>query len=241
MSKHVFSDQRGRYGGKQEALIALWSQGTAREKNNLRQLIKHAIKKELADEDIGTFLNKLKNEGCGFVAGTSIILAHYEKKQLQHKFNQDYGINFYTTDGNVNFSELLLRFYQQERYRRHIPLTTLQFPLPYPGVRASDLRVNILRFSQQHGQPIIGRCLRGISQARLRNQLAQDKIIALTCYFSQLTLISCQPNWYGNSQINFHTVMITGYDENAEKFIVSSWGNKYYLASLPFYGAYMCY
>lgn len=227
----VFSDKRGRYGADQGELLRKWETEQPAEQDDIRRLMTGVLGKKLADKEILCYLKRLNFQGCGFAAATNIILEKYAGRAAEFRWH--YGINYYDEQSRVNFNELLPAFYHAENNWRHIPLTSIQFKFLYPGVRAGDLRVNIQAFSKRHGKEISGRWLWSGSALQTRNELAMGKLVTLTCYPNPMHLIAPENAGYKSVDSRFHTVTITAYDEDRQKFVVSSWGKKYFLAALP--------
>lgn len=223
--------EAGSYGADQGRLERLWKNGTKAEKNRIRALVKNILGQDATDDEIASYLSDLNYEGCGYAAAVNIILLKYQGKPDQ--FESDYGMSYYDADGNVNFDELLLAFYSTEDDMRDLPFTTNQFWFPHPGVLAGDLQSNIQHFSKEHGNEISGDYNIIYSESEIREQLSDGKIITMTCLASKMTLVAPDGADYNNQESRMHTVVITGYDERVGKFVVSSWGNKYYLDSLP--------
>ncbi|MGX6977954.1 hypothetical protein ACWN8V_01575 [Vagococcus elongatus] len=227
----VFSAERRRYGADQGALLRTWERNLGDDQEKIRRLMTRVLKKKLSDENILSYLKRLNFQGCGFAAATNIIFERFAGRAAE--FGWRYGINYYDEQGRVNLNELLLTFYHAENNWRHIPLTSVQFKFLYPGVRAGDLRVNIQVFTKKHGEEITGRWLWSGSDLQTRQELVSGKLVTLTCYLNQMHLIAPGNASYKTVDSRFHTVTLTGYDEDREAFVVSSWGNKYFLPKLP--------
>lgn len=232
--REVFFDNGRDYGGNQSNLKYRWEEAP-QQREQIKQLLLCATKKEWTDEALARFLTKLHMEGCGYVAATNIIMAKFYGREEAYEslFKKPY----YLVDGRVNFDELLVEFYYQERTRRLLPFFNYYVQLPYPGVRGRDLHGNIHLFTKQRGRQIEGHKLPRYSRKRLEQHikdcLETEHFVILTTYFWPLVLISPIEKKYTNQQIRMHSVVITEYDQERQQFVVSSWGKKYYLAKLP--------
>lgn len=76
------------------------------------RMYREIIKKYYPDYDeirIQRFLEKLQNEGCGYVSIVNAIFDHFTGKEKV--FEEKFGFPMYKDDGNFNFYRLLVDFY----------------------------------------------------------------------------------------------------------------------------------
>lgn len=227
----VFSEQPGEFGGNQERLINRWYNGDAQTREALRVAVNSLFQKQLPDERIIRFLTRIKQEGCGFVAATNIILARYENRRKE--FEQHFGVPYLTHQGKVNFEGLLLKFYFEQNDWHYLFNSSLRVKIPYPGLRAGDLKRSLFHFSQKYGEQVKGNWLLGATQEKIKKVLDSGELITMTSYFFKMNLIAPKFAKYQNNAIGFHTVILLSYHEEKQCFIASSWGKKYELYHLP--------
>ncbi|MGC6769879.1 hypothetical protein [Enterococcus sp. LJL51] len=245
--EEVFGDTLGKFGADQGSLANRLKKLLEDEVGGATPKIRQKAKEDIEEllvmaervtgvkrnkEELFNYFSKLKSEGCGYAAATNIILLKYKGREAA--FKNDYGISYYTSDGMTNFEELLLSFYYQENDWRDLPFTTKQLPLIHPGVMSGDLNSNIQHFTEKHGEIVVGKNLLFCGEEEIKNQLEAGKLITMTCYFTKMDLLSPEDAYdYEDESAKMHTVMITGYDQDKKQFIVSSWGRKYYLNTIP--------
>lgn len=207
-------DGNGVFGADQGSLQQKWDNDVNDEgdRERIRNMIEKVMGKKMSDEEIKEFLNNLNNEGCGYAAATNIILSEFAGREVE--FKEKFGIDYYDKDGNVNFEELLLDFYyHQDNFG--------------PGAIGPRVKADIKNYCRDHDVDLTGN-LNGIyTESEIKQQLSEGKLITMTCYIPGMKFEG------RDDPIDWHTVTIVGFDEVKGKFIISSWGNKYYLDELP--------
>lgn len=227
----VFKNQNGQYGADQGRLFWLWEHGSERQKQEIKVWLEKLVGKELSDTYVYFYLKKLYQEGCGYAAAVDVLLHRYQDNP--ERFEELYHLPYMAKYGRVNFDEVLLNFYHEQDDLRKIPFIQAQIKVPYPGVRAGDLRYNLEEFTRARGELIKGKRLVYWYEDLLRRYLNQGHLIVMTSYIEGMSLLAPDNASYSNYRIRFHSVVLTGYDIEKGKFTVSSWGKKYYLRFLP--------
>ncbi|MHC5216995.1 hypothetical protein ACYSNR_10015 [Enterococcus sp. LJL128] len=265
--EEVFGDTLGKFGADQGSLAARLEELLKLETDGRNDQVRQAAKKDIEEllamaervtgvkrtkEELFDYFSRLNSEGCGYAAATNIILLkHYGNEQ---EFKKKYGIDYYDSYGRVNFDELLLSFYALENDMRSLPFTDKQIKIPYDGSLGGAICSNIKDYALQHGDQIegekfnvpsepiahgVGKMVTLNSEA-INRQLENGKVVTMTCLVESMHLLSSnQEDDPGN--VYFHTVIITGYDKERQQFVVSSWGEKYYLKNLPKAASYYTY
>ncbi|TLG80693.1 hypothetical protein [Vagococcus zengguangii] len=235
----VFSDRRGQFGADQGRPLAIWKGQNGQLKACIEQQLEALFRQELTSEDIQRFLTEVHQEGCGFAAATTIIMQKYEQNPALYEVA--YGFPYFKNGQRVDFISLLLDFYFTQNNWHHLPHTSLRFKLRHPGIKAGDIRMNVYRYTKEHGEPIKGKWLWWPSPYQIRQELNQGKIVTMTSYLTHMRLISPRDAVYQDKKINFHTVMLVGFNEETQRFIVSSWGDYYELDRLPWLSSFFSY
>lgn len=103
----VVFDESGGYGGDQGE-IAYKIIKPSEEWDSLVDIIRDTYPAIKDPEETIALVNKLNNEGCGYVAVVNTIFAAYEGREGE--FERDFGMPMYR-NGDLNYKELLLDFY----------------------------------------------------------------------------------------------------------------------------------
>ena len=237
--RRVFSDQRGRFGADQGRPLMIWKGQNHQLKACIEKQLEELFRQKLSAEEIQRFLTEIHQEGCGFAAATTIIMQKYA--QNPELYEVVYGFPFFKRNQQVDFVSMLLDFYSTQNNWHHVPHTPIRFKLRHPGIKAGDIRMNLYRYTKEHGQAIKGKWLGWPSAYRIQKELAQGKIVTMTSYLTHMHLISPLEAKYQDKKINFHTVMLVGFNEETQRFVVSSWGDYYELAYLPLFSSFFSY
>ncbi|MGX6962148.1 hypothetical protein [Vagococcus xieshaowenii] len=237
--QEVFRSIRGQFGADQGRPLAIWKDNHSVLKDRMATQLEGLFRRELTEEEIRYFLTEIHQEGCGFAAATTIILQKYAKQPALYEIA--YGFAFYKERQRVDFVSLLLDFYYTQNNWHHLPHTSLRFKLRHPGIRAGDIRMNLYRYTKEHGLAIKGKWLSWPSRHRLIKALRSGKIITMTSYLTKMQLMAPEEVSYHHQQINFHTVMLVDFNEVTQRFVVSSWGDYYELERLPSFSTFFAY
>lgn len=99
----VFDDD-GAYGGNQSS--PRYATGERREElyDTVRQYYPN-----MTDEQIDDYLVKLEDEGCGYVAVVNTIFAAYEGRE--EEFERAFGFSMYDENGDLNYDRLIVDYY----------------------------------------------------------------------------------------------------------------------------------
>lgn len=101
----VVFDDTGEYGGDQGSPASQW--GFWSEKEELYDIVREHFP-DMSDKEIRSYLKKLNSEGCSYVATINTIFAAYEGREAE--FERTFGFPMYK-DGDLNYNELIVDFY----------------------------------------------------------------------------------------------------------------------------------
>ena len=101
-------DQNGSYGGDQFAPAASAEDKESDEWKDLVAIIQNTYPNIKDPEETEALMQKLKSEGCGYVAMVNMIFIEYEGREKE--FEEDFGFPMYK-NGELNYNELLVDIY----------------------------------------------------------------------------------------------------------------------------------
>lgn len=101
----IVFDDTGEYGGDQGAPKSQW--GFWSEKGDLYDIVRKHFP-DMSDKEIKSYLKKLNSEGCSYVATINTIFAAYEGRE--DEFERTFGFSMYKGE-DLNYNEVLVDFY----------------------------------------------------------------------------------------------------------------------------------
>lgn len=209
----------GDYGGDQGSAYKHWRQYAAYVRK---------YHPNYSDRKVREFLESMNEEGCGYVAMVNTVYEAYRGRE--DEFEETFGFPMRGEDGELNRNELLVDFYCKED--NHNEVQTLW--------GKKDV-VNILEDIGGSGTTVDSRKYRFETYLRGKgvNVDVQNNIDVTPENYQELSqkgslIIATYPVKItdANGKVHFakagHAMTITGIT-NDGKWIVSSWGDKYYL------------
>ena len=234
----IVFDEDGDYGGDEGGPKSEW--GFWSEKKDLYNIVREYYP-DMTDKQINTFLKKLNSEGCGYVAGMNTIFAAYEGREAD--FLKTFGFPMYK-NGDLNYNEMLVDLYSAtDNHNPSGSTDTINFMEDYnENVDGAAENYDYLKDNTGRGTSTEDREYR--TQLYLKekgvdvkitkyidvtpenaNDLCKDGYVVISYHDGNLQDIN------GNT-VQFidggHAMTITGTTSDG-RYIVSSWGEKYYI------------
>ncbi len=233
----VVFDDKGSYGGDQGDPQSQW--GFWSEKGDLYDIVREN-NPDYSDKEIKALLKKLNSEGCSYVAFLNTVFSAYEGRE--DEFERTFGFPMYK-DGDLNFNELLVDYYCTTD--NHVEtngedfLDTCEDYGEGDGDRQS---YNYRTDTTGRGATATDAIYRGGLYLREKgvdasiesridvtvdnfSRLAEDGYVVLNFFNGPLQDINGDTVQYINGG---HAMTITGTTSDG-RYIVSSWGKKYYI------------
>ena len=233
----VFDDD-GAYGGDQGGPKSEW--GFWSEKKELYNIVREYYP-DMTDKQIETFLKKLNSEGCGYVAVMNTIFAAYEGREAE--FEETFGFPMYYK-GDLNYNKMLVDLYSAtDNHVSSGGSDTIDFYEDYdPETEGKREDYNYLKYKTGRGTNTLDREYR--TQLYLKekgvdvkittsidvdlnniNDLCKDGYVVISYHDGNLQDINGNTVQYIDGG---HAMTITGSTSDG-RYIVSSWGEKYYI------------
>ncbi len=229
------------YGANQRSPI-LTFQNDSEEYHQLYNIVKMHFP-QMTDEQIQAYLEKLNQEGCGYVAMiNSLFHAYIDFPEL---FEDIFGFPMYDEDGSLNYNQVLVDLYCKEDNHNYFDLFffTLEYISKYED--SSRIYDPDTKSYKTDDTPY------GNTQKQIKyrwesycKEYGIDVDVKINCNINfqnyetyakkgQITLCCrdfiIHDNMGKSTHIkNGHFMTVTGITEHDE-YIVSSWGKKYYL------------
>lgn len=232
----VVFDDTGDYGGDQGDPQSQW--GFWSEKKDLYEIVRRHYP-DYSDKEIKAFLKKLNSEGCSYVAFLNTLFAAYEGRE--EEFERTFGFPMYK-DGDLNYNELLVDYYCSTD--NHVEINGKDFWDTYEdfgdgdgdrqsydyktdttgrGASATDEIYRGGRYLDEKG---VDYTIESKIDVTVENfsQLAEDGYVVINFFDGPLQDIEGNTVQY----LPGHAMTITGTTSDG-RYIVSSWGKKYYI------------
>lgn len=233
----VVFDDSGDYGGDQGSPESQW--GFWSEKKELYELVREYFP-DMSDKDIKAFLQKLNSEGCTYVATINTIFAVYAGREAE--FERIFGFPMYK-NGDLNYNELLVDFYcstdnhnsvdgqdrvnSWEDYNEDEDGARRDYDPDADstgyGATSGEQMYRAQSYLDEKGVDVTIEQRNDVTVDNFNN-LAEDGYVVINYFDGPLQDID------GNTvqDITGHAMTITGVTSDG-RYIVSSWGEKYYL------------
>jgi hypothetical protein len=231
-------DEAGAYGADQGA-----PKDDTADYDEFRSIIQENTGRKLNDEELKTYLEKLNSEGCGYAAMTNTILQHYEGRE--EEFEQTFGFPMYK-DGDLNYNTLLVDIYSStdnhnkgwfgidkvskyEDYRVGEGFWGYDSMLDNTnnsGVTLSSSEYRIQKYLSDHGvESTVTNYTNGEITVENFYEYAAQGDVQLS-FNGDLKMVDANGTVWQRDDVG-HRMTITGVEDG--KFVLSSWGEKYYL------------
>lgn len=215
----IVFDEDGSYGGDQGA--------PAKDRLNSKAIynIVRSHFPDMTDKEIAAYLVKLNSEGCGYVAAINTMFASYEGREQE--FEQTFGFPMYK-NGDLNYNELLVDFYcetdnhQSILGRDWVNPNEDESEVEGAGVNIRTQQYRINKYLQKRGVEI--RMQSKKVTVDNFHKYAEDGYVILNYYNGPIQY----ENGTMAQNITGHSMTVTGVTDDG-RFIVSSWGDKYYI------------
>lgn len=232
----IVFDEEGSYGGDQGSAQ---NQIFAR-KHELYATIRQYYP-DYTDEEASAFLKKLNSEGCGYVAIINTIFAAYVGRA--DEFERTFGFPLYAENGDLNYDRLLVDFYaatdnhnkdfwgrdyidyQEDRSEKEKGSDyNYREDKNGRGTFQSDWDYRTKLYLEQKGVPVSVTTNYPVKISNFRD-LSENGYVVIAYYYGNLQ----RENGSIASYIDGgHAMVVTGVTEDG-RYIVSSWGEKYYI------------
>ncbi len=228
VKREVFGKAFGlEYGGDQGSLADLYNSGKIKYKDLEYILKKYDRSKNLTEKEVGDLLSQLNNEGCSYVANINIILEMYEGRE--EDFYKDFGIPMYKVHAfgrkTLNYNEILLDFYLSEDDHCVDADGNDYYDEDPTGANSDEMIYRVNRYLIGKGlDPIDIEKLLTVSEDEIRDELKKGNSVVII--FKHGNLYNKDGSVY--QYIDGHAMVVTGVSDDG-RFIVSSWGDKYYV------------
>jgi hypothetical protein len=232
----VYSED-GIYGGNQSSPLEAYLDGDSR--------IADIIKKyypNMSDKEIKQYLQKLENEGCGYVALVNTFLDHYNGSEKD--FEEKFGFPLYTTVNGekvINYNYLIADLYASQDnhnsegflFWKNDKINKNEDPSATEGAgtTASMREYRFENYMKDHDvkvDVINGEGFLGMStiNADIENYDQYHNQGAIIISVSPIKMTDVNGNDYTSN--GGHAMTVTGKTEDG-KLIVSSWGQQFYI------------
>lgn len=234
----VVFDDEGDYGGDQGDPQSQW--GFWSEKEDLYEIVKEHYP-DYSDKEIAVLLKRLNSEGCSYVSFLNALFAAYEGREGE--FEQTFGFPMYK-DGDLNYNELLVDYYCSTD--NHIPGNDgdmIDSFEDYSSERDGEKSgYDIKKDTSGSGanpEEVIYRAQRYLDDKGVEanivtrtdittenfQEFAEDGYVVINYYDGPIQDINGDTVQFIDGG---HAMTITGVTSDG-RYIVSSWGEKYYL------------
>jgi hypothetical protein len=223
-------DENGNYGG---------DQGSPR--NNYDEVVE-VVKKynpDMSEEEVREYLEKLNHEGCGYVAMTNTIFDEYDGKEKE--FEDKFGFPMYNENGELNHNLLVTDFYcatdnhnkegwwifsedtvdSNEDFEYNDD--TGEYEEVGKGTTQEDREYRWEMYCKDHNVEVDVTNNVEVTPENY-NEISKDGDVVISAGYFDLIDEKGNVHHYDGG----HAMTVTGVTEDG-KYIVSSWGEKYYL------------
>lgn len=238
VSSAVF-DGSGSYGGNQGGPVSS-DKATVDE---LYEIIKKYYP-DMTEKELSLYLDKLNSEGCGYVALINTIFASYEGRE--DEFEKTFGFPMYNKDGDFNFDKLLVDFYSSTD--NHNPgwfnsdkvskwedydYDDDGFFWKYDkdedmsgnGTSQDDQKYRLEMYLKDHGVSGTVKTDQNVTVDDFKKINEEGKYVTISYRYGNLYN---QDGTVGQYIDGGHAMVVTGVTDDG-KYIVSSWGKRYYI------------
>lgn len=229
--KHIDSivfDDKGDYGGDQGSPVSRW--GFWSQKKDLYKKVREYYP-NMTDKEIKKFLIKLNSEGCGYVSLVNSLFMKYEGKE--EEFEKDFGFPMYYK-GDLNYDMLLVDLYcatdnhTNDRQGNDYVRDEDESDIEGRGTNAYDRYYRMNKYLDDKDAGLeMHQEEYGQNEITPDNfmEYAKDGTVMISYRYGNLQ------NKKGNTAGYIdggHSMVVTGVTDDG-RFIVSSWGDKYYI------------
>ncbi len=238
----VVFDDEGSYGGDQgspESELSWWWVFPSEEEKEYREILRqYEPYSTYSDKELKAVIKKLNDEGCGYVAVINTIFAAFEGRE--EEFEKTFGFPMYK-DGDLNFNHLLVDFYAAtdnkdrsgEYSKNEDRLDDEDNKLFYSyksdktgrGTSQYDRDDRTHLYLDEKGLDVKVSTDYPVTLENFK-ELSKDGYVIISFRYGNLLNEDGSVAQYINGG---HAMVVTGVTADG-KYIVSSWGGKYYIA-----------
>ncbi len=194
---------------------------------------------DFTDEQVKAFFAKLENEGCGYVVGVNMIFSHFEGREAE--FEQKFGFPMHTKSGKLNYNLLLVDYYAAtDNHIWHKGADVINYnedcmgdekdkPYDYTmdvtgfGTTDRTRKYRLQSYLENKGVKVNVSSGAAVSPTLIKSLLQKG--------FIHMALMGGNVQYEDGSTRLYcpgHSMLITGISNDC-RYIVSSWGKKYYV------------
>lgn len=225
----IVYDDEGAYGGDQAGPMQEW--GKESEKEELYAIVRKYYP-HMSDRKIKKFFQKLNSEGCGYVALVNTIFAEYEGRE--EEFEKDFGFPMYY-NGDLNYNKLLVDLYAatdnhcaDENGNDIINKNEDESSTDGRGTNAYDREYRLQKYLKDKNTGIeMVQTIYGQDAITVDNfmEYAKEGHVVISYRYGNLQNEDGSVAQYIDGG---HAMTVVGVTPDG-RFIVSSWGEKYYI------------
>lgn len=202
----AFSGRQGQYGGRQA--------GPSQNADQMVDIVRK-YHPNWSREKINQYLSTLNSEGCGYVALTNTIYLIYSGRE--EEFERTFGFPMRDENGNLNYNALITDFYTS----KDNPFTS--------GTNRWSQEKMWESYCRDHGIKVDVKDIN--VNAQTYKEIAKNGQIIVGVHPVNLYKRRADGSYYQvDDRDAGHAMTITGVTDDG-RFIVSSWGETYYLDS----------
>lgn len=246
MKKGVYSqivyNPTNEYGANQRAPY-LVATSDPEEYRALCEIVKQHFP-EKTQEEIDALLLKLRKEGCGYVAMINSLFDFFI--DFPDKFRKAFGFSMYDSDGSLNYNRVLVDLYckkdnhnggrflfftwdiyaknEDRVWRDEDKDGTYEWVEKPFGNNELQMKYRWETYCKEHGIRASVNCP-PLIQPNNFDRYSKKGSVSILCSDFKMSNDKQQTTHV----VNGHFMTITGITEDDKKFVVSSWGEKYYL------------
>lgn len=194
---------------------------------------------EYNEKQIKAFLKKLDSEGCGYVVVVNMVFSHFEGREAE--FEQKFGFPMYAKNGKLNYDYFLVDFYSatdnhylkngvdtinyEEDQKESEKVSDYDYTMDTTGYgttqEARNYRMHLYLKDKNVNVKITNYAI--MYPGKLK-ELTQKGYVMISLKNGNVQNEDGTPYHY----VEGHAMIITGITSDC-RYIVSSWGKKYYV------------
>lgn len=232
----IYDDEDGakRYGGDQDGPLTLWVTGDAEIRQRIKSIIQRYHPEIKTDEVVNAYLKKLRNEGCGYVAGINTYLSQYNASE--ETFRKKFGFPLYRLQNGrclLNTELMVLDFYASRDNHHHSIFGDYTWDEDGTGKDAgygmtnNDFNYRFKSYMEEHNIKVkIETLSTPATVESYKHCIQQGKQVVLD--MRPVIMTDANTGEKAIARNAGHFVTVTGVTDGGQ-LIVSSWGKKYYV------------
>ena len=202
--------QKGRYGGNQGSLR--YNADAEKKQWIYEHILKKNLGKDMTTDELDKYFEEMNNTGCGYVALLNTVFVHFQGKE--DEFEKTFGYPMYDKNGNLNYDALFADLYSTKN-----PDGSFSSSNQYSREKLIE------SFLKERGVKCDSKTNVNVTPANIDTMLYDGKQVIIAFHDGYMYPAD------GGRRVPIkggHAMVITGVTEDG-KYIVSSWGEKYYI------------